>query len=162
MNKTLGRIRLRPACAEDMECIFEWRNDPWIVSLSISKKTVTRLEHEYWFARILNREKHLLYILANKNGTEMGTLRFDRKGPSQALVTIYLLRPFTGKGYGVAGLIKGSAEAFSSWPDLQSIDALIRAENRPSIRAFCKAGYQIVKKAPGEILMRLHRDSKGR
>ena len=157
MSTALKSVYLRPAGQGDMERIFKWRNDPWIVALSMSKKAVTRVEHERWFILILDREQHLMYILVHQDGPEMGTLRFDREGPVQALVTIYLLQPFTGKGYGVAALIEGSAAAFAAWPDLQFIDALIRPENSPSINAFGKAGYQIVRKGPGEIRMRLQR-----
>lgn len=139
---------LRPAEERDMDTIFNWRNDPWIVSLGISKKTVTREEHQKWFDRVFNSPDYLLYIIESEEGEGMGTLRFDRQeDQSVAHVTIYLLQQFVGKGIGIKVLDEGCAIALREWPKLQSIEAHISKDNEKSPKAFEKAGFTFLKEA---------------
>jgi RimJ/RimL family protein N-acetyltransferase len=132
-------IRLRPATLADARTVFTWRNDPWIVSLSASRATVGWEEHIAWYERVIHGD-HLLHIIESDEGAGMGCVRLDRSG-AEAVVTIYLLRPFVGKGIGVLALRQSCAEAFAHWPALRRIRALIRPDNVPSLRAFAKAGF---------------------
>jgi hypothetical protein len=39
-----------------------WRNDPWIISRGIIKKTISASEHEEWFRRVLEGKESRMYI----------------------------------------------------------------------------------------------------
>ena len=134
-------IRLRPATASDCEKTFEWRNEPWIVSLSASQKRVERGEHEKWYQAALRSPTTLLFVICDDDGQDMGTVRVEQESRARALITVYLLREFTGRSYGVAAIRQASNHAFEQWPYIDAIHALTLAINTPSISAFSKAGF---------------------
>lgn len=134
-----GSILLRLATAGDTRCIHSWRNDSWIVSLGSSGKTVTWEEHEAWLRGVLADPNHMLFVI-EIGGIGAGTVRLDRTRGDTAMVTIYLLREFTGKGFGVRALEDACTRGFSRWP-IAAVHACIRADNRPSLGAFAKAGF---------------------
>lgn len=135
-------VRLRAANASDERTLLAWRNDPWIVALSASRRAVTPAEHHRWLEQALDRTLHLLYVIESPPGRGIGSIRFDRESDEAASVSIYLLRPHVGRGIGVAALRDGCTAAFHAWPRLREIRARIRAENDHSIRAFTKAGFR--------------------
>jgi len=132
---------LRFAEARDADTVFAWRNDPWIVSLSLSGRAVTPAEHHAWFPSALDRTDHLLFVVQS-DGAEVGTARLDRAGP-EASVTIYLLRPHTGRGLGPRAIDAACRQAFTHWPDVSRIRASIRRGNLASGKAFRRAGFVI-------------------
>jgi len=140
MNGTAMSVLLRPARADDARAIFEWRNDPWIASLS-ETGNFSWEEHCEWFKRAVADPSRLLFIIEREDGTGMGMVRLDRIDTRQAAVTIYLMRQFTGHGAGVEALKKACGLAFEKSPDLESIRARIRQRNHESIKAFGKAGF---------------------
>ena len=131
---------LRFAQARDADTIFAWRNDPWIVSLSLSGRAVTPAEHHAWFPSALDRTAHLLFVVQSDDGAEVGTARLDRADP-EASVTIYLLRPHTGRGLGPRAIDAACRQAFTHWPDVTVIRASIRRGNLASVKAFRRAGF---------------------
>jgi RimJ/RimL family protein N-acetyltransferase len=132
---------LRLAGAGDARLVYEWRNDPWIVSLSTSRRPVTWQDHQGWFTTVLERpDLYLLFIIHTPDGTPAGTVRLDREG-EDAVVTIYLLRQFTGRGLGPRALDLACGDAFRHWPAVSRIRAYVRAGNQPSLKAFARAGF---------------------
>src|SRR5262245_18456396 len=131
---------LQLAEADDARRVFAWRNDPWIVSLSTSRREVSWEEHRRWFPTVLDRSRHLLFLVSGEGGEQAGTVRVDRQGEA-AVVTIYLLRPFTGRGLGPRALRAACQEAFRRWPDLARVVAHVRSDNEPSLKAFARVGF---------------------
>src|SRR5262245_37067142 len=70
---------LRPAEPSDIRSLFEWRNDPLIVSVSSSGQGVSWEEHERWFSSVLGSSEHLLYIVNSHHAVPVGMVRLDRK-----------------------------------------------------------------------------------
>jgi RimJ/RimL family protein N-acetyltransferase len=136
-----GDPGLRPADASDIGTLFQWRNDPWIVSVSTSGREVTWEEHTSWFASVLDQSHHLLFIIQTDEGTPAGSLRLDRKG-ADAIISIYLMQPYTGMGLGPRAIDLGSRRAFEHWPMLERVIALIRVENRRSVAAFTRVSFR--------------------
>jgi RimJ/RimL family protein N-acetyltransferase len=132
---------LRSATYQDREWTFQWRNDPWLVSQSPSGKQVDWEDHTCWFSEALDTELHLLLIVESQDGTGMGTVRLDKTGRDRAIIAISLLRPYVGKGLGVAVLGAACAAGFAQWPWLASVHAYIRKDNQRSLGAFTKAGF---------------------
>jgi RimJ/RimL family protein N-acetyltransferase len=153
-------VVVRLATEDDRQTIFNWRNDPWLVSLGFSKTEVTWEQHLEWYASVLDPHRHLLYV-ASADEREIGSVRFDRDHNASALVSIYLLREFTGLGLGVDVLRHGCRGCLAAWPDIDMVRALILPENRRSIRAFEKAGFEPwnLDRTDARIEMRLRRDA---
>ena len=135
-------IRLRRAQLEDCRLIFEWRNLPEVVARGSSQSAIAWEDHQQWFARVHRNERHLLWLIL-EDENPVGQIRFDRLDEASARVSIYLHPNFTGRGLGILALQTGSTAAFRSWPEVRQIEALIRNDNQPSIRAFAKAGYEV-------------------
>ena len=133
-------LRLRSATIDDARTVFAWRNDPWIVSLSSGRHSVTWEEHADWFRRVLADPRCLLFIIESEGGVGAGTARLERVDEERAVVTIYLLHEFTGRGLGVRALAEACARGFAQWP-ISAIHASIRRENDRSRKAFKKAGF---------------------
>ncbi len=139
--QTCPPFRLRRATRQDRERTFEWRNEPWFVSQSPSGKQIDWEDHAAWFSEVLDTELHLLSIVESQDGTGMGTVRLDKTGIDRAIIAISLLRPYVGKGLGVAVLGAACAAGFAHWPWLAFLHAYIRKDNQRSLRAFAKAGF---------------------
>ncbi len=131
--------RLRPAQWDDLEMVFGWRNSPWIVAISTSRREVTWDEHVAWFRSVLDRSRHLLFILEVEPDGPVGSLRIDLRGERTGDVSVYLLEPFTGRGLGTQAILAGCEAAFAHWPELRQLVADVRCDNRPSLRAFTRA-----------------------
>ena len=124
----------------DLDLLFRWRNDPWIISLSESKVPVTREEHHRWFHKTLTSVHRLLFIITITEDENIGTLRFDFEG-SECKIAVYLMKEYTGRGFGVDAVKAALPKAFEKWPIALQISASIRPENSPSLRAFRKCGF---------------------
>lgn len=134
-------ISIVPVREKDRDLLFNWRNDPFIVALSSSQRTVSRREHDAWFDRLLNSADSLAYIIFLRRKA-IGHLRFDRFEEQRCFITIYLMHGFTGKGLGVRIIQTGCREVMRRWPGVQ-VHARIRNENLPGQSAFVRAGFQL-------------------
>ena len=56
-------INLRKVKSSDLNMLFLWRNNPEIVSLSASQKTVTLDEHSQWLNASINDINKIIHIL---------------------------------------------------------------------------------------------------
>jgi RimJ/RimL family protein N-acetyltransferase/SAM-dependent methyltransferase len=137
---------LRPAEGSDEQLVFQWRNDPWIVSLSTNRRRVSREEHAAWFRSVLGSPERLLFIVESGDGTPAGTVRLDRERQDAAVLTIYLIRSFTGRGLGPRAIEAACRASFQAWPLLDRIVAYIRADNQASRKAFARSGF-----SPGPV-----------
>ena len=155
----LESIDLRAADSGDIPRVFAWRNDPWIVALSSSQREVTWEEHRAWFEAALQDPTRLILIV-EKEREPIGLVRFDNLGTS-CVITVYLLAGFTGQGFGLEAIRRGSDRAFSRWPEVREVVACVREENAPGRSVFAKAGF--VPQAPdhrcpaGHAMFILHR-----
>ena len=131
---------LRPATLEDMTRIFHCRNDPWIVSLSRSQRTVTWENHQTWFKQVLNNPECLLFIINYDDTIPIGIVRLDRIHPKEAEITIYILKSYTGKGIGPKAIVEASSLILNQW-SVETVKAEILKRNFASVSAFKKAGF---------------------
>lgn len=133
-------MTLRPPEVNDALQVFVWRNTPWIIALGSSQRPVSWREHQAWFRRVRTEPTQHLLWMVSVEGLNAGIVRLDRVNPTQATVTIYLMREYTGKGLGVQALRGACRRGFDQWP-IDTMIASIRADNRPSLSAFAKAGF---------------------
>jgi len=138
-------VAIRLARASDRDLIFGWRNDPFIVALGSSQRTVTWEEHSRWFADALASDDRVVYVIENR-GEPIGQVRFDRADSRHAIISIYVLQAWTGKGLGVSAIRAGSAAILQRW-DVDAIVAHVREDNAAGAAGFIKAGFG--ESAPG-------------
>ncbi len=133
-----GSATIRGARLSDGDLLLRWRNDPFIVALGSLRRTVTPEEHVRWFADALASGDRALYIIES-DGEPIGQMRFDRLGES-AVISIYVLEAWTGKGLGVVALRAGCGAIFERW-DIRRVVAHVRGDNRAGAAGFMKAGF---------------------
>lgn len=144
----LKHVYLRRANRDDFERIYEWRNNPWIISLGNSQKEVTKTEHQKWFNRVIGDQKRCLLNIIEQAGEAIGTVRVERDS-EYAVISIYLLKDWTNKGFGVQAIKQACAKAFQIW-EIDRIIAKIRSDNKSSQKAFLKAGFEFPKELDSE------------
>ena len=147
-------LTLTPVTAEDRELLFEWRNRPEIVALGASNRTVSWEEHTAWFAKVAGDRTHLLYLIRLR-GEPIGHVRFTPAGNLTWSVSIYLLAPHTGRGFGPAVLATACEQCFALLPAAQAIEAVILSRNARSQAAFRRVGFVPAPAAEGEGMIRL-------
>jgi RimJ/RimL family protein N-acetyltransferase len=133
-------ISLRPASSGDAEMVFRWRNDPFILAHGSSHREVKWEEHQKWFEETLSSSVRKMFIVLDR-GNPIGQVRFDRQKEQDCVVSVYLLREFTGRGWGVQAIDMGCAEIFEAW-DVGRVVACVRNDNPGGRSAFLKAGFQ--------------------
>ncbi|MEO5335322.1 MAG: GNAT family N-acetyltransferase [Magnetospirillum sp. WYHS-4] len=140
-------VTLRPARASDAEELFAWRNDLYLVSRSSTGRGVSWEEHAAWLIRTLADSDRCLLVIA-VDGREGGAVRFDRRAPGEAVISVYLLGPLTGRGAGVDAIRQGCLYLQEAWGPTAVI-AHVRDDNEPGRRAFAKAGFRPIAQDAG-------------
>ena len=140
-------IRLRKATLDDCRTLFDWRNDPVTVAMSLVSEPVPWENHVAWFESSLqNPKRHLL--VAELAGQPVGTIRFDDVDDT-AEISITVSPDQRGKGMGTSLL-----DAADGWAreelGLDRVIARIKETNPASIAIFKKSGYEITE--TGEVL----------
>ncbi|MGQ0662588.1 MAG: GNAT family N-acetyltransferase [Pseudomonadota bacterium] len=142
------RVGLRPAAPADESLVLGWRNDPFIIARGSSRASVSREDHRAWFAASLAGDDRLLLIV-EIDGVPAGLVRFDRAG-RDAVISIYLVEAYTGRGHGILALHRAVAMAAERWRSAR-ITAVVRADNVPGHKAFRKAGFRHGPGPPGHV-----------
>lgn len=140
-------IRLRKATLDDCRTLFDWRNDPVTVAMSLVSEPVPWENHVAWFEGSLsNPKRHLL--VGEFEDHLVGTIRFDLVDDT-AEISITVSPDQRGKGMG-ASLLGAADEWARTELGLNHIIARIKENNPASIAIFKKSGYEITE--TGDVL----------
>ncbi len=137
-------LKLRRACQEDCQLLWEWSNDPEVRAVSFSSEPIPWEDHVKWFQSRLNSPHSIFYIGVDINELSIGQIRYDIKG-NEAIISICIDRKYRNQGYGCNLIILGCKKMFIE-SSVTVIHAYIKAQNQPSIKAFRRAGFQKVEK----------------
>src|SRR5579859_6947961 len=137
---------LRPVCAADEEIIYQWRNLPEIVERGLNKSGVEREQHRIWFRESLRAVDRELFIIEVR-GRAVGTVRYDFDSDRQAEISIYLIAPYTGQGFGTRALEQSLPETFVR-RRVHTIRATVRKDNQRSLAFFRSLGFRDVETNP--------------
>ncbi len=123
--------------------MYEWRNAPATREASLDSRTIAWDDHLRWLeASVANSARHLL--IASVGGVDVGVLRFDRDEIARYTVSLYLDPRFQGLGLGGAMLLEGERYLARREPGAVSeYLAVVRPENRASVRLFEGCGYRL-------------------
>jgi len=135
-----AQVSLRPVHADDREMIFRWRNDPFILAHGSSNREVSWAAHAKWFDETLRESGRKVFVIQRKN-VPIGQIRFDRKNERDCVVSVYLLREFTGHGWGVQAIREACKAILDAW-GVERVIACVRKDNPGGHSAFLKAGFE--------------------
>ncbi|WP_186511068.1 bifunctional GNAT family N-acetyltransferase/class I SAM-dependent methyltransferase [Caenimonas sedimenti] len=133
------RLALRPLAAADAERLLTWRNDPFIVARSLSRREVQPDEHRRWFTALLQRHDVLAWVV-EVAGRPIGHARAEPQAQDW-LLTIYLAQDATGHGWGVRA-IELACQACAQSRPWSAVIAEVVPGNRAALSAFLRAGFQ--------------------
>lgn len=136
---SVGEVEIRPACAEDGDLLFSWRNDERTRRYFRNPAQLTFAEHIKWFGRILADKTKKLLILS-RGGVPVGCVRFDLLN-SLANVSIYLDPSLQGQGIGGRVLCVAMDWLYALHPEITLIDAEVHSDNVASAKMFLRCGY---------------------
>ena len=139
-----SEIYLRFAQYEDLEDLFEWRNDEDTREASFNTNEIDINEHDKWFkGSLVNPEKNI-FIICDKNCNKLGQIRFDRKGDSAEL-SITINPNYRNQGIGTLVLTKASKYYLDNFT-VKKLVGKVKTSNIASLKAFEKAGFKIYKR----------------
>jgi UDP-2,4-diacetamido-2,4,6-trideoxy-beta-L-altropyranose hydrolase len=148
-------VLLRRAGDQDCRAIWEWANDPLTRAASFSAEPIPWDKHVDWYQTKLGDPSCLLYLVTDPAGESLGMVRYDAKD-GEAVVSINLAPASRGRGLGPIALRLSAHRVFAE-SNIQTIIADIKPDNRASVAAFQRAGYQAVVGARGALRFRFER-----
>ncbi len=136
-------LRIRRARECDCKIFWQWANNPEVRSSSFSPAPISWDDHVRWFEKKLNDSETAIFIALDFEDNPVGQIRFDLTDKIEAEIDVSIDSDMRARGYGQALISMGVERIFRNW-NVQSVSALIRAENSRSIKAFERAGFQKV------------------
>ncbi|MDD5431145.1 MAG: GNAT family N-acetyltransferase [Candidatus Pacebacteria bacterium] len=138
------KVVLRKAVKEDEDFIFRLRNEEAVRNASFDSRPIDLAVHKKWFEDKLASAASVIYV-AEADSVPAGMVRFDETDESSAGVNIAITENYRGKGYGKKILAISAKKYFEDKPDIKNIYAYIKPDNRHSVEAFSRAGYEFDK-----------------
>lgn len=132
---------LRDATLADEERIFGWGNDPVTRAASFTPEPISWNDHQAWLRSRLAHPSAATYVA--HDGDEVGLVRFDVVAPGRVEVGVTVAPARRGEGWGGA-LVEAGSRRRAVGVESLTVEALITASNKASIRAFEDADFDPV------------------
>ena len=140
-------LTIRAARPDDARLLWEWRNAPDVRAVSLDSDPIPFEQHREWYERSLaNPDRDIL--IAEFESTPVAMVRFDYDN-DVATVSIILASKIRGKGM-AKRILAGAIEDVHPRP--QTLCALIKPENAPSLALFRSAGFEVVQESDPLVL----------
>ena len=133
-------LRYRPATIADSSLLLQWRNDPDARAASRSSAPVAPQDHERWLRAALPDATRTI-LIAEEDGDPIGMVRFDRRTPGSAEISVNLAPERRGAGRGTQVVREATELELATHPELSEVVADVRELNLRSIRTFERAGF---------------------
>ena len=135
-----GAVTLRTATSDDCEMVYRWQAQPETRRFARNTAVPDWQEHKDWFAAKIV-DHRTLFTIVECDGAPAGSVRLDyrgeRKGAPMYEVSIFLDQQWYGRG--IASKALGAAAQLMPFSYLK---AVVRPENKASLRLFQRAGYE--------------------
>lgn len=139
MNKA---ITFRKASESDIMLYFNWANDSFVRENSYQSDPISFENHQNWFNKIIKEETCLMLVFENHLGTPIGQVRIQKQDENIAVIGISNDSKHRGNGY-ASKMIQIASEEFLKRNPHMYISAYIKIENKASVKAFEKGGYDL-------------------
>ena len=130
------KINIRLATLDDMKNVFDLSNDATVRQNSIHTEKIEWKDHIKWFKQRISKKDEPFYIAEDEQKNMIGQVRID-KNNEEYIVSISIKEEYRGHGYGqiiISEAVKKSK--------LNNVTAYIYENNKSSIKAFEKAGFE--------------------
>ena len=133
----VGKVRLRKVKWEDLNIIYEWRNDPEVRKNSFSQDEIKPEEHNrYWLERLAKDDAYSFIVVSEEE--DVGLIRLDKMGDSYE-VHIMIAPDRQGKGFGTAAIAKAKETAKNL--GIEKLIARVKPGNIASEKIFTDNGF---------------------
>jgi len=137
-------LNLRKASVGDIDDLFEWANDPITRRNSYNQEKIDYTSHVKWAQNRLNSSDCLFLIFENSKAQKIGFVRFDKNEQKNWVISINIAPVQRGNGYSVE-LLRRAISHFVNIKDEAEVEAYIKRENIASVKAFERAGFEVLK-----------------
>jgi len=134
-----GQYVLRPAALSDAQMLWQLRNDPAVRQSAFNTDPIEWKAHCRWLKRKLNSPDCRIWILGDATHS-IGQIRYDRVD-DYAEIDFAVAASFRGQGWGTR-LLQLSAPRACHKLGVQRLVGIVKIDNRPSTRAFERAGFR--------------------
>lgn len=139
-----AEVHLRLATEQDAELLWQWRNDPEVRAVSFSTTSISLANHQAWLAGQLVSENSHVWVAENRDGTCMGSVRFQSAADShRATISVIVAPALRGRGVGSA-MLRACVDKLFTETDAQEVLAQVKSGNVASERAFLNAGFHCI------------------
>ncbi|MBN1899480.1 MAG: UDP-2,4-diacetamido-2,4,6-trideoxy-beta-L-altropyranose hydrolase [Spirochaetes bacterium] len=133
---------IRRVKEEDKKILFQWANETLARRMSFSSDPISWPDHCQWFKKCKGDKNYRIYVLLDRNREKVGSERFEIKN-REAIIGIAIDPKKRGMGYGALGVTLGAKVLFKERKEIKHIIALVKKENKASLRTFLKAGFDL-------------------
>ena len=133
-------VRLKLAEGKDSKLLWEWVNDSTVRKSSFQSEYIPWEEHVRWFSEKLDDPQSFQFIALDNRGIPVGQVRFEVED-GETEIDVSVDKNKRGLGYGSPIITMGIEELIRTI-HINTIHAFVKLENKVSIRAFQRAGFE--------------------
>tara|TARA_Y100001970_G_C13927496_1_gene696515 strand:- start:215 stop:694 length:480 start_codon:yes stop_codon:yes gene_type:complete len=143
----MNRVIIRKAEQLDCNDVFDWRNDPMSIKMSLQSAQVSWNQHLVWFNDSLKDPNRAMFICEDPSSkSKVGIVRYDLLDNS-CTVSINLAPDMRGKGFSSICLKSSIDFVRKQFPHIKVINASIKSSNIKSQKSFTRAGFVFKEKS---------------
>ena len=133
----VGDVKFRKVTEDDLQRIYEWRNNPEVRKNSFSQDEIKPEEHNrYWMERLARDDVYSFIVVSERE--DVGLVRLDKRGDSYE-VHIMIAPDKQRKGLGTAAIAKTKETAKNL--GIKKLIARVKAWNTASEKIFADNGF---------------------
>ena len=136
------RLRVRRACFQDAELLWQWANDPSVRANSFHPEPILLDEHLEWYKEKLTSSDTRIWIL-ELNQVPVAQIRYDRVNTDTAEISFSVVSEHRGRGLGTRSLVLTSGMVCREL-GVKRLRGRVFSSNDASVRVFTKAGFECV------------------
>ena len=134
-------IILRKMEEKDIQNIYKYIHLDYVKKYFPDKEKEQREAHKRWNSVVINSPTYLFYTIESLGREFLGTVKFEMKSKTQAIISIYLVKKIRGKGYSEAAIYYSIEELKFERPQVKKVCAYILDENEISKKIFLKNNF---------------------
>lgn len=136
-----NQLTIRKIIKSDVNFIFDLSNETLVRENSYNSKPIVFEEHKKWFAKQLEENQNLYFIL-EYNSTPIGQVRYSLE-ENNSVIGISISNKYRGKGLATESLCLAVNEYYNN--NKLPIHAFIKKMNTASVKLFEKSGFELLR-----------------
>lgn len=137
----MSEYTLREATLDDMQLLFDWRNEPEARVQSFCSDAISLAEHQKWFSEKMKSDLTQIWILTDC-GQPIGQIRCDCNDKDEGVISYSIDPAFRRQGNGKRIVRLAHEKIRARFPQVTQLVAFVKPENLASRRIFVANGYK--------------------